>query len=159
VRSVAVVPRREMHTPWEPSRSPEQLCVLYSLGSVAQLSSPIVNESGHRFSTPRWSSRLALDRARVLEELLLETEAEWRLYEALIGRGVKFHLEARGPSSASHGDYRGRAWFVTGRGIRIRFAGGSGFAAQMPGGRDVHYARLDEAVCALIGGLSADAGC
>ena len=51
-------------------------------------------------STNRWSTRLAVTRARSLEELLLATEAEWRLYEHLAATGYKVELHAvRGQST------------------------------------------------------------
>lgn len=59
-----------------------------------QLKNPVENlnkeEQGQRFSSHRWTTGLALDRARRLEELLLETEPEWRLFEALKAMGIFF---------------------------------------------------------------------
>ncbi|MCG5531560.1 hypothetical protein LRD18_11970 [Halorhodospira halochloris] len=77
-----VLPREQIATPWPARRGAEELQVLYHLGPLQALEAPITNRDGgrgQRFSTNRWSSRLALQRARTVTELLLESAPEWAL--------------------------------------------------------------------------------
>jgi hypothetical protein len=82
VESIEVRRRSEIETPWTPRRDPEERQVVFHLRDV-RTGLSIANTRGERVSTNRWSTRLALMRAERLEELLLETEPEWRLYEHL----------------------------------------------------------------------------
>jgi len=129
-------------------RGGEELQVLYRLGRVQELERPIVNKSGtgqgHPFRTHRWTSRLALERARVLEELFLETEPEWRLYEGLRARGVRFHIEPGPVKVPNPENPAGRAWFITENGILARYAGASGFVIKERHGREKYFLKLEE---------------
>jgi hypothetical protein len=141
VQAIDVVLRREIATPWPPTR-PDQLQVCYQLGRVEPLARPIVNRDaaggrGQRMSSHRWSSMLALGRARELRELLLETEPEWRLIETLRARGVQFTFDPLRPGLVDADNPKGRAWFEVDL-RRVRYAGASGFAAE----DGVHPARL-----------------
>jgi predicted component of viral defense system (DUF524 family) len=154
VKSIDVVVRREIATPWAPTR-PEQLQVCYRLGPVEPLDPPILNRDaagrGQRVSTHRWSSMLALRRARELRELLLETEPEWRLWETLRARGidVDVSLDPLRPGVVDAENPQGRAWFAVGP-RRARYAGASGFAID-DGAQVRFFTGIDEACAFLLG--------
>ena len=84
------------------------------------------NEKGQRFSTNRWSSRLAFTRATHITELLLESAAEWEIYESLCAQGVQFKLVAIPPGRKKHSGSTGRVWFIVGS-YRCRYLGGNYF--------------------------------
>ncbi len=152
VESIDVLARREIATPWPPTR-PDQLQVCYQLGAVEALDPPIVNRDaagrGQRVSTHRWSSMLALRRARELRELLLETEPEWRLLETLRARGAEFSFDPLRPGVVDAENPQGRAWFEVGS-RRARYAGASGFAIE-DGVQARFFADIEE-VCAFLMG-------
>jgi len=54
---------------------------------------------------------LALRRAAILPELFLETEPEWRLYEALRASRILFEVRAASLSQLNREDPRGHARF------------------------------------------------
>jgi len=83
-------------------------------------------EQGQRFSSHRWTTGLALDRARRLEELLLETEPEWRLFEALKAMGIFFQLNPGPVKLIDPDNPSGRVWFEL-DGCNIRYGGSSGY--------------------------------
>lgn len=130
VESVEACRRRDIDTPWQPRGDPGQITVLYRLRDVTRRSHPIENVgdriSGSRFSTVRWSSRLGLERARRISELLLETEPEWRLLEALHVQGTAFTLQADRPTRQERDNPAGRVWFRF-PGLRVRYGGLDGF--------------------------------
>jgi hypothetical protein len=135
VLGVEVVQRSQILTPWPAHTRGESLCVIYRLGDLKELDQPITNEDdrgrGQRFSTHRWTSRLALERAKTVSELLLETEAEWRLYEELRAVGVRFTVRAADLGTGEREDGPGHARFVgeveaVGSFV-VRYAGASGF--------------------------------
>jgi hypothetical protein len=132
VQSIDVVARGEIATPWRPTRR-NQLQVCYHLGPMEALERPILNRDaigrGQRMSSHRWSSMLALRRAREIRELLLETEPEWRLLETLRARGVDFTFDPLRPGLVDADNPTGRAWFEVGP-RRARYAGASGFAIE-----------------------------
>lgn len=122
VEEIEVIRRDEIATPWPARRSGEELYVVYRLGGIQELASPILNRratgQGQPFATNRWSSVLGLERAGEISELLLESAAEWEVYDALQAHGIKFDLQvAQKPRDNVGGE--GRAWFVTG-GKRVR---------------------------------------
>jgi hypothetical protein len=131
VESIDLVPRRDIATPWPASR-PDQLQICYRLGAIHVLEPPIINQSGgrrRRMSAHRWTSMLALHRARELQELLLETEPEWRLLETLRAHGAAFSLDPERPGVIDAENPHGRTWFeIDAR--RARYAGASGFLLQ-----------------------------
>jgi hypothetical protein len=130
VIAIDVKPRANIDTPWFASRRIDELQVVYQLDYVEVLRNPIVNRSddgkGQRFSSPRWASRLSLERAQTISELFLETEPEWRLYEELTAAHIPFKLIPASPGSLRD-DLNWRTWFETENGIRVRYAGPSGF--------------------------------
>lgn len=152
VRAVEVVRRGDIRTPWSARRDVGELQVLYRLGEVRKLLRPIENRDASagrsRFSTHRWTSRLAIDRATQLEELFLETEPEWRLYEDLQASGVRFYLEPASPVLPDPEDPSGRAWFVTDLG-RVRYRGAAGFVLRSALADDRYYARCTDVLEAL----------
>jgi uncharacterized protein len=141
VNSIDVVKRTDIATPW-PSRRGNALQVVYQLSEFQRLPRAIENRgrSGPRES--RWTSRLGLLRGSNLQELMLETEPEWRLYEDLREGGVLFSLEAGNPRMPDPEDPRGRAWFVIGD-IRIQYRGGAGFLLRKARSEDQYVPTLD----------------
>jgi hypothetical protein len=134
IRGVQTVRRAAIETPWTSHRDAGEAYLLYEVGPVADLPKPIENRSGdgrgQRFSGHRWTSRLALDRAGTVPELLLETEAEWRLHEELQASGMAFEVVAAAVPRAERMDYRGHALFSV-KGVRqttnVRYFGSGGF--------------------------------
>jgi hypothetical protein len=96
ILDIKTVHRSDIPTPWASLRAGEEWCVLYQFEKLVELLRPIENRDrlgqGQQFSSHRWTSRLALERANTISELLLETEAEWRLYEELQTRGIEFRV-------------------------------------------------------------------
>ena len=127
-------------TPW-PARDPGEKQVLYRLGSLQRLPRAVENLSGRRFAALRWTSRLGLLRAKRLEELLLETEPEWRLYDALVINGLDFKLEPEPARGILHEEPVGRAWFRVGR-CKVRYRGADGFVVESKDGVE-YYARVE----------------
>ena len=107
-----------------------------------QLQRPIENRSasGSTFRRDRWTSRLGLERANEAAEIILETEPEWRLYDALKNGGLSTVISSgsRGIALQDSESPKGRAWLVANK-CRIRFDGANGFLVQSPG--DKHYFR------------------
>lgn len=148
ITSLEVVRRKDIPTPWVSRRGEEDLQILYRLDRVRALERPIVNKSspgqGRRFSTHRWTSRLSLERARVLEELFLETEPEWRLYEGLRARGVAFQIKPGPVKVINPENPAGRAWFSTETGLLVRYAGTSGFVIKDFRGREKYFLKIED---------------
>jgi hypothetical protein len=63
----------------------------------------------------------------VLEEMFLETEPEWRLYEGLRARGVIFQIEPGQVKVTDPENPAGRVWFSTEKDFLVRYAGAFGF--------------------------------
>nr|WP_274521881.1 DUF2357 domain-containing protein [Halorhodospira halochloris] len=129
VTDIEVVPREQISTAWPARGGAEKLQVLYHLGTLKALDAPIINREsgrGQRFSANRWSSRLAFQRARTITELLLESAAEWALYEALRARGIDPVLRARPPRDPIAAGGRGRVAFQV-AGSQARYLGGERF--------------------------------
>ena len=125
VIGVEIVPRKDIQTPWKSNRGSNDLQILYRLGDIIKLKHPIENlnrqDRGQRFSSHRWTTRLALDRATRLEELFLETEPEWRLFEDLKAMGIPFQLSNPGtPKLLDPDNPIGRVWFDLDK-CRIRY--------------------------------------
>lgn len=137
VIGVEIVTRKDLQTPWKSHRSANNLQILYRLGDIIKLKHPIENlnhqDKGQRFSSHRWTTRLALERATRLEELFLETEPEWRLFEDLKAMGISFQLSNPGtPKLLDPENPSGRVWFQLDK-CSIRYAGASGFAVKQNG--------------------------
>ncbi|SMC23754.1 hypothetical protein SAMN02746041_01834 [Desulfacinum hydrothermale DSM 13146] len=130
VKSIEVLKREDIQTPWGISRSPDELQVVYHLSEVKPLKSVIENRGGDgrgkRFSQNRWTSRLGLERAKELRELFLETEPEWRLYEELRAAGVDFTLKPGRPTIQDEDTPAGRCWFFI-KNALVQYRGSAGF--------------------------------
>jgi hypothetical protein len=151
ILEVDVVPRESIPTPWAPRRSGAELQVLYRLAELELLRNPIENRNlkgrGQRFSSHRWSSLLAFQRARSLEELLLETEPEWRVYETLQAREIPFALDPGPALTPNPQDPVGRCWFAAPEnGPRLRYAGAAGFCVRSSWGPDAYLATPEAAI-------------
>jgi uncharacterized protein len=153
VTSIEVVERREIGTPWPARRDLSELQVVYRLADVLHVAIPIINTGaggkGARVSTPRWTSMLALQRSRILDELFLETEPEWRLYEDLRAATIPFDLKPRDAALLDPEDPAGRTWFITRHG-RARFAGADGFVFRPNEGSQCYLPRANMVVDALL---------
>ncbi|CEO90487.1 restriction endonuclease-like protein [Syntrophaceticus schinkii] len=152
VKSIEIVQRKEILTPWPPKRNLEEPQVLFILGEVFERKIPIINTSGYRFTQHRWTSRLGLERAYNLEQLLLETEPEWRLFEDLTALGVKFTLDPSEPVRLLDKDNPyGRVWFRLDDGSSIRYAGASGYVIRrIPGGRPQYFVDYQELMGEIV---------
>lgn len=157
VEGVDVVTRWEISTPW-PSHGgdAEALYVLYELGEVRELGHAIENpgpdQTGQRFSSHRWTSRLGLERARDVSELTLETEPEWRLYEDLQAAQIAFRLKPSRPRVLDRDDPSGRTWFLIDDGPRVRYAGASGFLVKDRSGRERFFAAVERVLTEIADG-------
>jgi hypothetical protein len=145
VKAISAVRRGDIRTPWT-SRQQDALQVLYALEPLRPLPKPIENlprnGRGGGPRTPRWTSRLGLLRASNLQELMLETEPEWRLYEDLRAAGVEFTLDPSNPTMVDPEDPRGRAWFLI-DGVRIQYSGAAGFLCRTPARDDQYVPTVD----------------
>jgi hypothetical protein len=152
VLGARVVLRREIATPWE-ARDGDEAQVLYELGTIAPLPRPITNKdrqgSGRRIGSRWWSSRLALERAQTVDELFLETEPEWRLYEELQARSMSFRLRAQPPKLYGEGDLQGRVQFVLDQDRAVSWAGAAGFVVRGALGAEMTVASVQGVLAAL----------
>jgi hypothetical protein len=128
--------RAEIDTPWQPRRDPDERQVVFHLGEM-RAGLNVRNARSERVSN-RWSTRLALLRARSLEQLLLETEPEWRVYEHLRAVRAPFVIKPQQVRAIEAEDARGRALFVVGedrlrhnRGSRFLVSTGAGAMVEM----------------------------
>ncbi len=128
VQEIEEVSRADIATPWAASDRGRRH-ILYRLDRLRQVDRPIENVRGERVSAHRWTTELAMLRAKELSELLLETEPEWRLVEALRVERVKFTLEAGHVDMPDPDNPRGRTWIDVGS-RRARFGGASGFVIE-----------------------------
>lgn len=129
VASIEVQARGQIMTPWKPRGNPDELMLLYRLAEIKPLTKVISNHQDDltTFRTDRWTSRLGLTRAQTATEIILETEPEWRLYEALRARCVHFGLEADRVRLDAKDSPAGRAWFCIPSIGRVRYDGTNGF--------------------------------
>ncbi|MGI6468682.1 MAG: DUF2357 domain-containing protein [Syntrophomonadaceae bacterium] len=136
VLGLEIVQRKAIDTPWHSNRAGNDFQVLYRLGEITKLEHPVENlnseDQGRRFSSHRWTTRLALDRAKRLEELFLETEPEWRLFEDLNAMGISFQLNPGPVKLIDPENPSGRVWFELDN-CSIRYAGLSGYAIKRQG--------------------------
>ncbi|MHB8899785.1 MAG: nuclease domain-containing protein, partial [Thermoguttaceae bacterium] len=129
VAAIEVRPRKDLDTPWTWRGSGSDLMLVYRLGSVQRLPRLIENRSDDSttFRMDRWTSRLALNRARSAIEIILETEPEWRLYEVLRARKIQFQIVTDRIRVQSPDSPVGRAWFKLPNETRVRYDGANGF--------------------------------
>lgn len=129
VLQAEVVERSAIATPWTSRHAKHSSMILYHLGPVVRLDRPIANvdPSQTSFRSDRWTTQLALDRAVAAAEICLETESEWKLYEALKSRHVEFRLRLDLISRDPDDMPRGRTWFLLSPNHAVRFDGANGF--------------------------------
>jgi hypothetical protein len=149
VKGVQTIRRGDIDTPWTSHQGTDKYMVLYRLVHLEELTQPIENESGNgesqRVSGHRWTSRLGLDRARTITELLLETEAEWRLFEELRASGVPFTVNSAGVPRYESTGYRGHALFRVKKNrttATIQYYGASGFRVVLDEGNEEFAASI-----------------
>jgi len=144
--------RGEIETPWPSQRNSDEMQVVYKLREVRELERPIENRGPNglnkRFSKNRWTSRLGIMSATELREILLETSAEWKLYEELRIRGAEFTLQPGSTRLLDENDPWGRTWFVRPR-LHVQYRGAAGFLIRRRGMRDEYCSNLDEVVAAF----------
>lgn len=148
-----VISRAEIDTPWKSTRSADEKQVVYYLSDLKPLTNPIKNlhdtGKGTRFSSPRWSSKLGLDRASVLGELFLETEPEWRLYEGLRATHGDFKLEPLQVTPLNEDFAKSRVCFVVGK-FKVQYCGPNGFAVIDGENASANYfPNIDETLASL----------
>jgi len=152
ILGVRVVRRNEVATPWASQHGDEEQ-VLYELGPITRLPREIVNKDDRGRGGPlrdrRWTSRLALERARTVAELLLEAEAEWRLYEELRALGLPFKLSAQRPRIQREEDLQGRVRFVMDDARTVTWTGAAGFVLRDSLGHNVAAATVPAVLAAL----------
>jgi hypothetical protein len=158
VVGIEVLARGEIATPWAARRDLKELQVLYRLGDLLPLAVPILNMVSDgtptRFSVSRWTSALALKRAAILNELFLETEEEWRLYEDLKAAGTSFDIRSSPAVLTDPENPVGRAWFITPNG-RARYQGADGFTFRTPAGGQMRIANASRVAEGLLRGVEA----
>jgi hypothetical protein len=131
VSESSVVARGDLGTPW-PARTSHEVVRLYHVDAWKRLERPIRNVDGHRISAPRWSTRLAAQRASRLAELALESPLEWSLFDSLTAEGIVFDVRAGDIRPVAGGPAPGRARFMVGA-TTITYAGANGFELAGPG--------------------------
>lgn len=82
------------------------------------------------FQNQRWTTRLAVECAKVVEELLLETQPEWKLYELLELHSIPFTLLSTSPKLIDENNPVGRVWFILSDTIRVRYQGTAKFVVK-----------------------------
>lgn len=126
IESASEMPRSAIPTPWIPRHDPDEIQMVYRLKELKS-GLNIQNARGERVSQNRWTTRLALLRARRLEHLAIETEPEWTLYEHLSATRNDVRVEPWSRPEVIDGlDRRGRASIIIGA-DRIRHRRGSRF--------------------------------
>ena len=109
IESASEMPRSAIPTPWAPRHNPHEIQMVYRLKELRN-GLNIQNARGERVSQNRWSTRLALLRARRLEHLALETEPEWTLYEHVTASRIDVTIEPQSRRAIGDRlDLRGRA--------------------------------------------------
>ena len=154
VNSIDVISRGDIQTPWAYSRNPNELMVMYKLSEITEKGRLIRNVDpsgkGIRFPSHRWTSCLSFERAEVLQELLFETEPEWRLYEDMQALKIEFRIIRDRIILVDPDDPRGRVWFETDDGLRVRYAGAAGFELRHPSGRNEYLAGIESVLSRFI---------
>jgi hypothetical protein len=149
VRTIEISNRGDIDTPWNSHGPMNERFIVYHLDEIRPLENPIENKGDHTttFRSDRWTSRLGLERAQVAAEMILETEPEWKLYEAMISAsnntkiaGGARRIDLLEPSSPA-----GRAWLMIGEEHRIRFNGSNRFLVRHNSGSELHFT-LEEVI-------------
>ncbi len=122
-----IIRRSKIDTPWTARRSSDEHEILYYIKDIKKLPHLINNTKGSSFTLHRWTTILGLERAKNIEELSLETEPEWRLYEDLKAMEIGFRLSPGKAKYIDKDDPEGRTEFVLQNECRLRYAGKAGF--------------------------------
>lgn len=144
VLAVEIVRRSEIKTRRLARRNGPM--VMYRLGPVTSMPNAIPFCPGDYMAAQgRWTTRLGLERAKSINEVALETEAEWRLLEWLRANGIKYTLRAEPPKRQDPENPQGRVWFHL-TSTHLRHAGPNNYLLRQPGKSDkyVNFARLKE---------------
>lgn len=153
ILSVDLRKSREFDTQWASKIDPDEVQVVYKLGEVRELERPIEDRGprglSKRFSRNLWTSRLGIMRATELREVLLETAAEWRLYEQLRMARVEFTLRPGPATLHGENDPDGRSWFVR-KHLRVQYRGAAGFLIRRSGLRDEYRSDVEEVIDRLV---------
>lgn len=146
VLDIVEMPRSEIATPWAARGSADQPMLVYHLGPVRPLAVAIESNDGAQtsFRRDRWTTRLALTRAKTGGEIALETEPEWRLYELLHAKRVTFDLRLDEIRTAVRSAPVGRGAFRLQSGWTIRHDGTNGFEVVDGGTGRTEYRSLTE---------------
>lgn len=159
VDSLEIKERKKVKTPWDSNRK-EELSIVYHLGEFQPFSVPILNSSekgkGQRLSIHRWTSKLGMDRAKVLSELFLETEPEWRLYENLQANNINFTLEPGSAKVIDPENPKGRTKFLFENGYVVRYGGAAGFILKKSTGEEITHSMVQDIVRDLLLALNAN---
>jgi hypothetical protein len=129
VHEIVELQRREIDTPWSARGPADAPMLVYRLGAIRPMLRVLENTDGTQtsFRGERWTTRLALSRATTAAEIALETEPEWRLYELLHSKRIKFELRLKEISGSLKDEPIGRAAFRLPSGQSIRYDGANGF--------------------------------
>jgi hypothetical protein len=129
VHEVLELQRREIDTPWSARGSADSPMLVFRLGTIRPMPRALENTDGMQttFRGERWTTRLALSRATTAAEIALETEPEWRLYELLHSKRIKFELRLKEIPGSLKDEPIGRAAFRLASGQSIRYDGANGF--------------------------------
>lgn len=91
VSSVILAERRSIHTPWASRRSDNHLCWLFSIGPMEQLPHPIQQHMNR--TAWRYANLYSLLHSRSMEELVLTTERERLIKEALDSHKITYKIK------------------------------------------------------------------
>jgi uncharacterized protein len=156
IDGLRITRRDEIETPWNTNQGPSKWQILYELATFEELNPPIYNKdhegNEQRISQPRWTRRLAMDRARTINELLLESEADWWIYDNLKKRGVEFRIRARSSSKEEQKPSESRIWFfIPKKDFMIRYSGNSGFIMRNKYGVEKVYLYIENLLESCFG--------
>ncbi len=135
VSGIEIKQRSEIPTPWPASGPHDRLFLVYQLDEISVLTPALTNtgDQSTSFRGDRWTTQLGLNRAQTANEIILETEPEWKLYESLKASNIEFTLSAGAIRTLNDTNPEGRAWFLFSDGIQVRFDGANGFLCKSKG--------------------------
>lgn len=146
-----IVMRREIATPWTSERGPDQQTVLYHLSPFRDLKQPVRFHPSENTSIrqPRWTTRLGLERAKILSEIALGSEPEWRLYETLTAGGFEFSINSMQSRKTAPDNPNGWAEFHLSDKTVVRFDGINGYTVKKSDGHQ-RFAKTSTQVLKLL---------
>jgi len=148
IEGLKISTRQEIDTPWLSHQKIKELQIIYNLESVEELSPPILNQNKNakeqRISQPRWTTELALERANTINELLLETESDWWLYDNLKNRKIEFSIKAKGsPNKAPLEDESRVMFYLLSSRIVVSYRRKTGFLTRNKYGAEKAFLHLE----------------